>query len=302
MWKIAPFFALTALVVVMPSCSQEDTIEQVSLGTTTYHDGFLWSDADTAFLNKKLTVSFNNDAISRDAAADLVFTDNLRKPVPPTELQIVFEGKTSSDNVIRVTPQGKAEQDLNIKFRFLPSAQNGKHQGFILIRPHGIKAVNDVEIKGDTRVAQWTIYFEKSMNPLKKGLMIVGIALFACLLVARLLLHRRTFENTAKKSITATDAFGHIVYGPKTLRFKGCSEIIFSNSPKEQSALDVFFRGKTLTVVSPAFSTPLRLTPYKKKEIKISGGGYSLTRTKMKYTDIPLKAESSASRTTIIFS
>lgn len=302
MGKIALISAITTLLIAMTSCSQESTIEHVTLGTTTFHDSFLWSDADTVFLNKTLTVSFNNDAVSRNAAAYLVFTDNFGKPVSSKELQIVFEGKLSSDNVIRITPRGKAEQELNIKFRFLPSAKSGKHQGFILVRSQDLKAVNDVEINGNTQVVQWTMHFEKQMNPLKKGLIIFAIALFVSIVAARLILHRRTFGSTAKKSITATNSSGVILYGPKTLRFKGCSEIIFSDRPKEQSTLDIFFRGKTLTIVSPAFDSPLRLTPYKKKEIKVSGGGYTLTRTKMKYNDTPLKATSSSAKTTITFS
>lgn len=302
MGKIALLSAFTALLIAMSSCSQESTIEHVSLGTTTFHDSFLWSDADTTFLDKTLTVSFNNDAVSRNAAANLVFTDNFDKPVSSQELQIVFEGKLSPDNVIRITPRGKAEQDLNIKFRFLPSAKSGKHQGFILVRSQGLKAVNDVEINGSTRIVQWTMYFEKQMNPLKKGLIILAIVVLVSIGAARLILHRRTFGSTAKKSISATNSSGVILYGPKTLRFKGCSEIVFADHPKEQSALDIFFRGKTLTIVSPAFDSPLRLTPYKKKEIKVSGGGYSLTRTKMKYNDTPLKATSSSTKTTITFS
>ncbi len=302
MGKIALLSAFTALLFAMSSCSQENTIEHVTLGTTTYHDRFLWSDADTVFLNKTLTVCFNKDAVSRGATADLVFTDNFGKRISTKELQIVFEGKLLSDNVIRIAPRGNAEQELNIKFRFLPSAKKGKHQGFILVRSQELKAVNDVEINGNTQVVQWTMYFEKQMNPLKKGLIIFAIALFVSIVAARLILHRRTFGSTAKKSITATNESGVILYGPKTLRFNGCSEIIFSDLPKEQSALDIFFRGKTLTIVSPAFATPLRLTPYKKKEIKVSGGGYSLTRTKMKYNDTPLKATSSSTKTTITFS
>ncbi len=302
MGKIALLSAFTALLFAMSSCSQENTIEHVTLGTTTYHDRFLWSDADTVFLNKTLTISFNKDAVSRGATADLVFTDNFGKRISTKELQIVFEGKLSSDNVIRIAPRGNAEQELNIKFRFLPSAKKGKHQGFILVRSQELKAVNDVEINGNTQVVQWTMYFEKQMNPLKKGLIIFAIALFVSIVAARLILHRRTFGSTAKKSITATNESGVILYGPKTLRFNGCSEIIFSDRSKEQSALDIFFRGKTLTIVSPAFDTPLRLTPYKKKEIKVSGGGYSLTRTKMKYNDTPLKATSSSTKTTITFS
>lgn len=302
MGKIALLFASAALCGVMTSCSGGSSIEQVSLGTATYHDSFLWSDADTTFLDKTLTVNFNQDAIARDAAADLVFTDNFGKRISTSELQIVFEGKTSPNNAIRVAPRGEETRDFNIRFRFLPSAESGKHQGFIILRSHGIKAANNVEINGDTQVVQWTIYFEKQMNPLKKGLIIFAIVLLAFIGAARLILHRKTFGSTAKKSITATDASGVILFGPKTLRFKGCSEVIFSDRPMKQGALDIFFRGKTLTIVSPAFDTPLRLSPCKKKEIKVSAGGCSLSRTKMKYSDFPLMATSSSTKTTITFS
>ena len=36
--------AVTMATMATMSCAEDDGIEQVTLGTTSWHDGFLWSD------------------------------------------------------------------------------------------------------------------------------------------------------------------------------------------------------------------------------------------------------------------
>lgn len=39
--------ATIAASLTLYSCSADEGFEEVDLGTTTWHDGFLWTDADT---------------------------------------------------------------------------------------------------------------------------------------------------------------------------------------------------------------------------------------------------------------
>ena len=303
MKSFASCIAVLSATLLFPSCSgNSSNIESISLGTCSYHEGFLWTDPDTCFLEKTLHLEFNDDALVSNASIDMVFTDNNGKTVPPKSLQIVYEGKTSKNNVVKVTSQGKEEREVDIKFRFLPGSGYGKHQGYIAIRPHGMDAVNDIEVSNGTQVMQWTIYFDHTMNPLKKGLIIAFVVFVAAVVLARLILHRRTFGSTAKKSITVTDSSGNVIYGPKTTHFGGASEIVFADSKIEQNLLNRFFFGRTVTVVSSAFSSQLRLTPGKRKEIKLAGGGYTFSKMKIKYSDTPLCATNNDSKSKVNFS
>ena len=88
------------------SCAEDDGIEQVTLGTTSWHDGFLWSDADTTGFTKKLSIEFNDDAMRKGASVSLAVTDNDGKPVPESQLEVIIDGRRARGNVIEVAPVG----------------------------------------------------------------------------------------------------------------------------------------------------------------------------------------------------
>lgn len=291
-----------ALMAFATSCSQRSDIASVTLGELSYHDSFLWSDADTAFLEKTIILEFNKDAINQHAAVDLAFTDNDRKIVPTSELEINFCGEKVNGNTIRITPKSaNGKEELKIKFRFLPGAKDGKHQGYLVATPRGMANVNNIEITLGTPVMQWTMYFDHAMNPLKKGLLIALAAIAALIAIARLILHRQTFGSTAKKSVSVTNASGRILYGPKTTRLGGYSEVRFCPKAEKQSFANAFFFGKTLFVVSTVFSSSLRLTPGRRKEIKMAGGGYTILKSKMKYVDTQQTVTDNTTKNKIVF-
>lgn len=294
--------SLVATALAVSSCSEDSKVESVALGEVQYYDSFLWSDADTSYLEKTVVLEFNKDAINQKSGVDIAFTDNNQRPISTSELEIIYDGKRAKNNTIRITPKSSSEEEaVSIKFRFPPKAKDGKHQGYMVAKPLGIAAVNNIEVQSDTQIMQWTIYFNHAMNPLKKGLLIALAVIVAGIIIARLILHRKTFGGTAKKSINVTGPTGRIIYGPKTTRLGGYSEVRFCNKAEKQSFVNAFFYGKTLFVVSSAFTSPLRLTPGRKKEIKIAGAGYSFTRNKMNYNDVAIMATENSSKNKILF-
>ncbi len=290
------------MMAIISGCSPKSDIDSVTLGETSYHDSFLWSDADTTYLEKTIILEFNKDAINQHAAVDLAFTDNDKKIVPTSKLEINFGGEKVKGNTIRITPKSvSGNEELKIKFRFLPGAKDGKHQGYLVATPRGMANVNNIEVTPGTPVMQWTMYFDHAMNPLKKGLLIALAAIAAVIAIARLILHRRTFGSTAKKSVSVTDASGRILYGPKTTRLGGYAEVRLCPKAEKQSFANAFFFGKTLYVESSVFSTALRLTPGRRKEIRIAGGGYTILKSKMKYVDTQQTVIDNTTRNKIVF-
>ncbi len=292
-----------ALMAVATSCSQKSDIENVTLGETSYHDSFLWSDADTTFLEKTVCLEFNRDAITQQSAVDITFTDNDKRTIPNSELQIIFDGNVAKNNTIRITPKSDSgKEEVKIKLRFLPGAQDGKHQGYMVSTPKGVENVNNIEIQqSGTPIMQWPMYFNHDMNPLKKGLLIALAVIVSVVILARLILHRRTFGSTAKKSVSVTDASGRVLYGPKTTRLGGYAEVRLCPKAEKQSFVNAFFFGKTLHVESPVFSATLRLTPGRRKEIKVAGGGYTILNSKMKYVDTQQTVIDNTSKNKIVF-
>lgn len=302
MRHISTAITAIALMAVATSCSQKSDIASVTLGESSYHDSFLWSDADTTFLEKTVVLEFNRDAINQHSAVDIAFTDNDKRIVPTSELQIIYDGNEAKNNTIHITPKsGSGTQEVKIKFRFLPQAQDGKHQGYMVATPGGMSSVNNIEVKAGTPVMQWTMNFNHAMNPLKKGLLIALATIAALIFIARLILHRRTFGSTAKKSVSVTDASGRILYGPKTTRLGGYSEVRFCPKAEKQSFVNAFFYGKTLFVASTVFTSSLRLTPGRRKEIKIAGGGYTILKSKMKYVDTQQTVTDITTKNKIVF-
>ena len=57
--------AVAMVTMATMACAEDDGIEQVTLGTTSWYDGFLWSDADTTGFTKKLSIEFNDDAMRK---------------------------------------------------------------------------------------------------------------------------------------------------------------------------------------------------------------------------------------------
>ncbi len=301
--KILRVMAVAAITAsTAASCSEDDGMERVTLGTTSWHDGFLWSDADTTSLVKRMALTFNDDAVNDGAAVDLVVTDNDGAPVPEDVLEVTIDGRRASGNVISISAaDGGRTREVGVGFRFLPKAEGGKHQGYLVMRPHGMACVNGMEASEGAKLMQWTIYFDKDMNPLAKGQLITLCAMAAVIFLARLALHRRTFGPTARKSVVVTDQAGRIIYGPKTVRMGGFAEVVLTSRAAKQSLASAFFTGRTLCVTSPAFTSTLRMKPGRRgrKEIRVAGGGFTLSASKTQYSDAPLTATDNTTKNKI---
>lgn len=285
---------IIALAALATACGRSDGYEEAGKVTSTYSDGFLWTDPDTAWSEPKtMSLKFNNDALAKSAGLGLRVVDSEGQPIGDEALQVEVDGSLVGGNVIGVMPEGKLTADHTLRFRFLPGVDEGRHELHLKIEPCGIARVNHEEVsRGQELKVILPVYYSVVMNPLKKGLLIALAVFVAGVLLARSVLHRKKFVGSPKKIVSVRNKEDGVVFEPRTVDMKGCVQVLFTSKQLKQSRLDRFFRGKVLYVFDPAFTSDLKLTPGKKRgEINVSGPGYFMRSTSMQYSDGPFTAE-----------
>lgn len=248
---------LTAILFV--ACQEENGLHKACLGECTYYPSFLWSDADTCGVTKHLFLDFNNDAKDdEETFVEIVFVDKEGNPVPDDVLEITIDGIIIKDNTFKVY---SAETEKEVKFRYLPKAESGNHQGYIKLLSYKLDRCEDKELNGSpTEVMRWDLRFNKCMNPLAKGLMWICILLltlfFVWLLILRPILYPRF--KSIRKGIYFKDC------PPLTINFKGTRLVILDNKSHKQSTWDRLFKGKIIYKQHPALSTIITMKPHKR--------------------------------------
>lgn len=300
--RLKQIVALTALAALTASCSAGDGIKKVEYGTATWHDGFLWTDADTTWAEKTMEVKFNADALEVGKPVRLRITDAEGQPLRD-DVQVSLDGKILRDNLIEVKPDGQKVKEVTLGISFLPEAETGNHQFHLEVVPGGVERINHAQVlPGKPMNLGPTVSFEVVMNPLKFWLL-VALAVFAVVVVlARIAMHRKTFGGSAKKSVTVTDKKGDIIFGPRTVKMGGLVEVLFTDRVRKQSLMDRFFRGEIKYVVDPAFASEIKLTQGKKREIRIAGVNYTPANGSMQYSDMPFTATDTQTKNKVEFS
>lgn len=247
----------------------------VDLGDVTYYPSFLWSKAKTKPLEKTLTFDFSRDAqLEKGVYAVFEFVDNTGKRIEADKMEVWIDGQKLTDNTFRV---GSQDTSKEIRISFSPEVESGKYQGFLHLKEHRLHRLgNTVLTEGQQADAfQWTIYYDKSMNPLAKVLLWTFIVLLVCLLVWFLIVRPVVYPHfgTFRKSVTLSER-GKIVY-TKNVVFKGTRRVVFSDKVIKQSFWNRLFTGEVRTVVHPLFKQPLTFIPKKKKAMAY-GPGYSI--------------------------
>lgn len=276
MKKSAVYIFALIQIIILSSCEQK-TIETISMGTISYHPKFLWSKADTTFLSKTLYLDFSNDAKgSQNSFAEFEFVDNEGKSISSDILEIYINNEKSFNNRFRVN---STDEIYELKFRFMPETNGGKKQGYLKLIDHNIDRLDNLLLTAgqQVEVLQWTMYFDKQMNPLKKNLM-WGVLTIVALLIIWFILFRPILYpkfSTYKKQIIIQQ--NGKVLSQNRIVFTGARQVVFANRKMPQSLMNRIFTGKIVTIVNPVFVTPLTFSPQKGKNAIVRGNGYITT-------------------------
>lgn len=236
------------------------TDDSIDMGTVYYSPSFLWVDADTIPLKKTFHFEFSDDAKSQgNIFAEFEFVDNNGVPISTDEMMIIIDGKEQPNNRFRVNCN---EDSKEISYIFTPSASEGKHQGYLRLVKHNLHRIDNQELSDGQQadLFQWTLYYDKKMNPLAEALKWVAILVFAFVLAWILRLRRcffPTFNNINKNVFIPNQA-------PINIRFKGKRMVVLDNVMHKQGWWDKTLRGEILYKQNAAITSPITLKPTSK--------------------------------------
>ena len=164
-----------------------------------------------------------------------------------------------------------------MSFVFNPEAKGGKHQGYLRLINYKLDRLDSETLKPGQRlnVFQWTLDYDKLMNPLAKVLMWILIVFCSVLLIWFVVLKPLKYPSFGKftKSMLL-EKDGKLV-GQMNVVFKGARRVVFSDRKIKQSFWNRLFTGEVRTYVNPLFVGKLTFIPKKKNAICF-GEGYNI--------------------------
>lgn len=256
---------------VLSSCHGNQT----SYGEVDYYPSFLWTDAHIQPVTKTFDFNFSPDAKNdANCFAEFSFVDNDGKIIPTDVMQVFIDGVQIPNNTFTVRSN---TQSKDLSFEFSPNAKTGKHQGYFKLINHNLDRLDSQILSPGQEVDafQWTLYFNKRMNPLAKTLMWILIALVAFLVAWFVFLRPMLYPHFGKFTKAVLVKRDNKVVAQFNCSFKGARKVVFSTHKVTQSFWQKVFVGETKTYVNPNFTSNLVFTP-NKKNASVYGAGYSI--------------------------
>ncbi len=260
MKKLQYTILLIVTLVLVVSCKNN----VVKLGEVSYYPRFLWSAEKMDTLVRTYDFDFNADAKAEPSCfAEFTFVDNKGKSISQDELVVYVNGVKTENNTFRVNYN---EESKELKFAFTPQAKGGKHQGYLKLTNHNLHIIDNQELNpNDTaQVFQWTIHYNKMMNPWVKALMWLAIAVIAALLVWFIFLRPALYPHFGKMTKTILVKQNGKIVKQMKFKFTGARKVIFANGVIKQPLSERIFIGKTITLIDPLYEDSLRFVPQKK--------------------------------------
>ena len=265
------YIIASVLLICLSSCKKD---ESISFGTVEYYPDFLWVDSKTTPVTKILDFDFSQDAKDYDSYAEFQFVDNAGNEISTDIMQIVIDGKECPNNRFRINCDVASKE---ITFKFSPDAVEGKYQGYLKLVSHQLDRLDSQPLKAGQKVDafQWTLNYDKRMNPLAKFVMWVGIVMLSMLIIWFIIFRPIFYPRFG--SIQKT--FNIPGMAPLIIRFKGARMVVLAAShPKKQSVWNRFWTGKIIYQTHPAFVAPIVFKPTRGHQIlsKVQAGSYQV--------------------------
>ncbi len=265
------YIIASIVLICLQSCNQDDS---VSFGNVKYYPSFLWMDSCLTPVTKTFDFDFSEDAKNNKSFAEFQFVDNEGKVISTKVMQVIIDGKEIPNNRFRISSDIASKQ---LTFKFSPSAKEGKHQGYLKLVSHTLDRLDSQTLTDNQQVDafQWTLNYDKGMNPLAQVFMWIGIGIisliaiwFGCL---RLIFYPR-FRSIQK-------TFNVPGMAPLIVKFKGARMVeVAASHPTKQSKWDRFWKGKIVYYTHPAFVKPIIFKPSTRRRVlaKFQAGAYQI--------------------------
>lgn len=252
--KYSIYIFLLFSILLFVSCDDNS----VPFGKVEYYPSFLWSNSNITPVKKTFEFEFSQDAQDdSESYAEFQFVDNDGKPISTNVMQVSDGGETLPNNKIRVNSNVKSKE---LTFTFSPSAANRKYQGYLKLVNHNLDRIESQQLQpGDEYdVLQWTLYYDKLMNPLAKTLMWIGIIILTLLIIWHGLLKSVFYPRFG----SIQKIFNVPGMAPLIVNFKKARLVVVAAShQKKQSRWNRFWTGEIIYKTHPAFSSPIIFKP-----------------------------------------
>lgn len=264
------FYIIVSIILINLSSCKKD--ESVTFGTVEYYPSFLWVDSKTTPVTKTFEFDFSQDAKDYNSYAEFQFVDNDGKPINTEIMQVFADGQQLKDNKLKI---GSNVKSIDLTFKFRPNAENGKHQGYLKIIDHKLDRIDSQELCAGQQVDvfQWTLGFDKKMNPLAKFLMWMIIIIFIALAVWFLFIRPILYPHFGKFTKSLLIEKDNKIIAQMNYSFKGARKVVFSVRKEKQSFLNRIFTGEIKYLTNPVFVDKLTFSP-RKKCAAVYGNGY----------------------------
>ena len=264
------YIVISIVLICLSSCNKE---ESVSFGTVDYYPSFLWVNSSLKPVTKTFFFDFSQDAKDYGSYAEFQLVDNEGKAISTDVIQVFFDGKESQNNRFRISSEMTSK---DITFSFTPQAPGGKHQGYLKLVSHTLDRLNNIQDLTDNQdVLQWTLYFDKRMNPLAKVLIWILIIIVSSFVVWFFILRPFFYPQFEKFNKSILIQKEDKLVGQFNCAFKGARKVVFANQKQEQSALNKLLTGRIKTIVNPLFDEPIIFIPRKKGKVAhVKGNEY----------------------------
>lgn len=256
--KILKLFIILAAIICFTSCSDDS----ISFGTVEYYPSFWWVDANVTPVTKTFDFDFSEDAKNdKNSFAEFQFVDNKGNPISTSEMQVYMDGQQLANNKFKISSEVTSKE---LTFTFSPDVKEGKHQGYLKLVNHSLDRLDAQPLSPGQKVDafQWTLRFEKGMNPLARCLLWLTIIFVALAILWFLLLKSFFFPQIRLNRLEITSDKGYF----QNVKINGAHKVIMTDKPISQCWLSKLFLGEIIVIQDDVWRDEWSITPKKRKK------------------------------------
>lgn len=278
--KYSIFLAFAALF--FSSCGSHQNTGYY-LGKTKYYNDFLFSIfnwEEITLPTQSLQFEMEGIEFTKPIKLQVVYLDQNGNYLPVNsstgQYITIFKGNDSIEGSdILISPKDK---NIDLKFRFNPSAKEGTYNIFLKILDSGdLDQINDCEVTKGCFVKnengddwQWIVILEKGLSPSEIILIWLGIIIATILVLWFAVVRWIIFPTFAFDNLQVAYMDGDSRKGREDCSLHGARKIICSANPKSQSALSRLFSGRIEYLTNQFWETPVVMTPCGSSGIAVS--------------------------------
>ena len=243
-------------------------------GKVKHYDSFGWVKANTMPFSTTIELDFNQDAQGDDSSyVEFTVVDNNGKKLSPSVVAFALNGVPCLDNKIKVTPK---DNSMKLSITFPDGTRQGVYQGYLQPTNYHLDRIGNIELGSASMnfPLAWRVRYIHSMNPLKMGLMWLGILVAATLLLWFVVLKPIFYPCFTKFRKMVLVKENNVVVAQFTVNFKGAKRVVFANKKQQQSIVSKLFTGRIDTIINPIFEDPIIFVPKKKNKALVKGAKY----------------------------